>query len=449
MIFEKIFLASNQNLIQSNRIKILLFQLLSKSNILLQQVRVLDPLSNQDRIADVLIVDNTIEAIETRFLAIPDGTPIIDGRELIFAPGLVDLYSYSGEPGREERGTLENLTEAARAGGFTRVAILPNTVPAIDNPATLSLLNRKCEHLRSPFCLYFWGALTMGLAGQQMSEFADLAAAGAIGFADGRSIKNLALLRRLLEYIKPLNKPIALVPLSEALQGNGVMREGSNSIYYGLPGIPAIAETVAIASLLELIAATETPVHLMRISTRRGVELIAQAKARGVPVTASTTWMHLLFNTDDIASYDPNLRLEPPLGDREDMEALIEAVKQGTIDAIAIDSMPYTYEEKTLSFAEAPPGAIGLEFALPLLWERFVQSGQWSALDLWQSLSLRPLSCLQQKPISIAPKQSAAEAILFAPQVTWTLDESALESVCSNTPWFGKTITGRVLSKVD
>jgi dihydroorotase len=449
MTFKKIYPASNQNLIQSNRIKILRLQLLSKSNFLLQQVRVLDPLSNLDRIADVLIVDNAIEAIETHFSAIPDSTSIIDARELIFAPGLIDLYSYSGEPGREERETLASLTKAARAGGFTRVAILPNTIPAIDNPATLSLLNRKCEQLRAPVHLYFWGALTMGLEGQQMSEFADLAAAGAIGFADGRSIKNLALLRRLLEYIKPLNKPIALFPLNESLQGNGVMREGNNSIYYGLPGIPAIAETAAIASLLELIAATKTPVHLMRISTRRGVELIAQAKARGVPVTASTTWMHLLFNTNDLASYDPNLRLNPPLGDREDMEALIEGVKQGTIDAIAIDHMPYTYEEKTLSFAEAPPGAIGLEFALPILWKRFVQSGQWSALELWQSLSLRPLSCLQQKPISIAPKHSAAEAILFAPQETWTLKESALESLCSNTPWLGKTITGRVLSHID
>jgi dihydroorotase len=260
-------------------------------------------------------------------------------------------------------------------------------------------------------------------------------------------VKNLALLRRLLEYLKPLNKPVALVPVNESLKGKGVMREGTASLAYGLPGDPDISEAVAIASLLELIAATETPVHLMRISTRRGVELIADAKARGVPVTASTTWMHLLFNTDDVASYDPNLRLEPPLGNKEDMKALIEGVKQGIIDAIAVDHAPYTYEEKTLAFAEAPPGIIGLELALPLLWERFVESGQWSALELWQCLSVRPLSCLQQKPLSCAPGE-LAELVLFDPKATWTVEKQALKSLCSNTPWLGKPITGRVLSVI-
>jgi dihydroorotase len=289
--------------------------------------------------------------------------------------------------------------------------------------------------------------LTVAIEGQQMTEITDLAAAGAVGFADGRPVKNLGLLRRLLEYVKPLNKPVALVPVNESLKGKGVMREGVASISYGLPGDPAVSEAAAIASLLELIAATDTPVHLMRISTRRGVELIAQAKARGVPVTASTTWMHLLLNTNDVASYNPNLRLEPPLGNKEDMEALIEGVKQGIIDAVAVDHTPYTYEEKTLSFAEAPPGAIGLELALPLLWERFVDSGEWSALELWQCLSVRPLSCLHQKPISCTPGQPA-ELVLFDPKATWIVEQSELKSLCTNTPWLGKQITGRALSVI-
>jgi dihydroorotase len=466
--------------------------LLSQSKLLLQQVRVIDPLSDTDRIADVLIVGDRIEAIEPH-LDIPEDASLYEAEGLILAPGLVDLYSYSGEPGREERETLASLAAAASAGGFTRIAILPNTIPAIDNPATLALLKQKAESLdkvesrwaslsegrkskvgsknsslsshpphtthtphsslsslSSEGCsptLHFWGALTLGLEGQQMSEFADLAAAGAIGFADGRPLKNMGLLRRLLEYVKPLNKPIALVPVIESLQGNGVMREGGASINYGLPGNPAVAEASAIASLLELIAATETPVHLMRVSTRRGVELIAEAKARGVPVTASTTWMHLLLNTNDVASYDPNLRLEPPLGNKEDMEALIEGVKQGTIDAIAIDHKAYTYEEKTLSFAEAPPGAIGLELALPLLWERFVESEEWSALELWQSLSVRPLSCLGQPPLSCTPG-NPTELVLFDPKATWTVEQKTLNSLCTNTPWLGKEITGRIVSVI-
>lgn len=433
--------------------KTLLLQLLNSPKRLLQRVRVLDPLSDTDRIADVLIAGDRIEAIEAHFDSIPQDASVLETEGLILAPGLVDLYSYSGEPGHEERETLASLIAAAKAGGFTRLAILPNTIPPVDNPATLALLQQKLEVAsqtkefpKSPH-LNFWGALTVAIEGQQMTELTDLAAAGAVGFADGRPVKNLGLLRRLLEYVKPLNKPVALVPANESLKGKGVMREGVASISYGLPGDPAVSEAAAIASLLELIAAIDTPVHLMRVSTRRGVELIAQAKARGVPVTASTTWMHLLLNTNDVASYDPNLRLEPPLGNKEDMAALIEGVKQGIIDAVAVDHTPYTYEEKTLSFAEAPPGAIGLELALPLLWDRFVESGEWSALELWQCLSVRPLSCLHQKPISCTPGQPV-ELVLFDPKARWTVEQRELNSLSTNTPWFGKPITGRVVTDI-
>jgi dihydroorotase len=182
----------------------------------------------------------------------------------------------------------------------------------------------------------------------------------------------------------------------------------------------------------------------MRVSTRRGVELITDAKARGIPVTASTTWMHLLLSTDAIDLYNPNLRLEPPLGNPSDVEALRQAVKQGVIDAIAVDHSPYTYEEKTLAFAEAPPGAIGLELVLPLLWQNFVATGEWTALELWQALSTKPQFCWQQQPLSLASGQKA-ELILFDPNLTWTVEQKTLKSLSSNTPWLGKQITGRVL----
>ena len=217
-----------------------------------------------------------------------------------------------------------------------------------------------------------------------MSELADLASE-VIGFADGQPVKNISLLRRLLEYLKLFNKPVALVPIMRRLQGDGVVREGMQSFHYGLPEDPYISESVALATLLELVALIKTPVHIMKVSTRRGVELIASAKACGLPVTASTTWMHLLLDTEAVKNYDPNLRLEPPLGNQTDREALSEAVKHGVLEAIAVDHTPYTYEEKTVAFAEAPPGAIGLELVLPLLWQRFVASGEWSALTLWQA----------------------------------------------------------------
>ena len=182
----------------------------------------------------------------------------------------------------------------------------------------------------------------------------------------------------------------------------------------------------------------------MSVSTARGVELIANAKQRGVPVTASTTWMHLLFSTADIGSYDPNLRLEPPLGNPEDKLVLIDGVKQGIIDAIAIDHQAYTYEEKTLPFAEAPPGVVGLELALPILWQTLVASDRWSALELWQALSTHPANCLNQTLATIQPHQDN-ELVLFDPQKSWKLDSNNHHSLGANTPWWGKTITGRCL----
>lgn len=413
------------------------------SSELLQQVRVLDPVSGTDQLADLLITDNFIKAVEPKISDIAADTLVRDCQGLILGHGLVDLYSHSGEPGFEARETWLSLWEAAKAGGFTRLTILPDTTPSLDNPASLTQINQQQWHAPMPQ-IAGWGALTLGVAGQQMTELAELAAAGVVGFTDGRPLGNLGLLRRLLEYLQPLHKPVALMACDSKLMGNGVMREGANSIRFGLPGNPAFAESSALAAILELVAAIGTPVHLMRISTRRGVELIEQAKSQGLPVTASTTWMHLLLDTDDLGNYDPNLRLEPPLGNPNDRTALLQGVRDGVIDAIAIDHSPYTYEEKTVSFAEAPPGAIGLEIALPLLWHRLVETGDWSALELWQRLSTNPAICLGQKLKAIAPGQPA-ELVLFDPQKTWKVERQTLKSQSTNTPWLGQQITGRVI----
>jgi dihydroorotase len=415
--------------------------------VLVQKARILDPVSGKDEVGDILISDREIKAKEPNLKNFPDRTTIIDGRGLILAPGLVDLYSHSGEPGHEERETLATLAEAAIAGGFTRLGILPDTKPAIDRPASVEMLDKQTRILKTKLEVsphfYYWGALTLKLEGQQMTELADLAP-GTIGFADGYSLENLGLLRQLLEYVKPFNKIVALAVSNKDLKGHGVMREGAASIKYGLPGNPATSEAVAIASILELVATSGTPVHLMRVSTRRGVELIADAKARGIPVTASTTWIHLLVTADAIDIYDPNLRLEPPLGNPDDIKALIDGVKEGIIDAIAIDHSPYTYEEKTLAFAETPPGAIGLELALPLLWQRFVSTREWTALELWQALSTKPQQCWQQQPSSCQVGEKS-ELVLFNPDLNWTCDRDNLKSLSSNTSWFDKTITGRVV----
>ncbi|MGK7942362.1 MAG: dihydroorotase [Crocosphaera sp.] len=410
---------------------------------LLRQIQVLDPVANTNTVNDVLFDSRIIQAIDSHLDNIAQDTDVVEGKGLILAPGLMDLYSYSGEPGYEERETLRTLAASARAGGFTRVAILPQTFPPIDDLATLSYLQQQTKPFSS-VQFDFWGTLTHQGQGQQMTELAELVAGGVIGFTDNRGLENLALLRRLLEYLKPLKKPLGIVAAFPSLQGNGVMREGSYSIHYGLTGNPAMTESTAVATILEMVASTQTPVHLMRISTRRAVELIAWGKARGIPITASTTWMHLLLDSTHLAGYDPNLRLDPPLGNPDDRLALIEGIAQGIIDAIAVDHCAYTYEEKTVPFAESPPGSIGLELALPLLWQQLVETRNLSGLQLWKALSSNPRKCLGQVPTPIKVGQPS-DVIIFDPKKTWTVTPSTLESLSHNTYWLGKSIQGKVL----
>jgi dihydroorotase len=438
---------------------------------LLQQVRIIDPVSGTDQVADVLIEDGYIQSVTNNISDVPQDTHVQDCRGLVLGTGLIDLYSHSGEPGFEERETLCSLLQAAAAGGFTRISILPDTSPAVDHPAVVAqLLKRRGGHggrlgghggqgsnfsplspqsPQSPLSptlphLNVWGAITLDVAGKQMTEFADLAVAGVVGFADGQPLENTALVRRVLEYLQPLGKPVALWCCDRQLRSNGVMREGPDSLRFGLPGNPAASETSAIAALIELVAATETPVHIMRVSTARSVELIASAKSQGLPITASTTWMHVLLDTESLKSYNPNLNLDPPLGNPSDLSALRQAVRTGIVDAIAIDHAPYTYEEKTVAFAEAPPGAIGLELALPLLWQHLVETGEFSALQLWQALSSRPAECLKQNLSVIAPGQKA-ELTLFDPQQSWKVDRQNLCTLSQNTPWLGQQLTGKVV----
>ncbi|MEA5516236.1 dihydroorotase [Nodularia sp. UHCC 0506] len=411
---------------------------------LLKQVRVIDPGLETDEIADVLIADGKIQAVVTEISDISSDTQIKDCRGLVLGTGLVDLYSHSSEPGFEERETLSSLLQGAAVGGFTRVSILPDTSPAIDHPAIVAQLQQRGGKMGNIPHLHVWGAMTLDLAGKQLTELADLAAAGVVGFTDGRPWENLGFVRRVLEYLQPFGKPVAFWPCDRLLSANGVMREGTEALRLGLPPIPASAETSAIASLLELVAAIGTPVHIMRVSTARSVELIASAKGAGLPITASTTWMHLLLDTKAIKSYDTSLHLEPPLGNASDVEALRAGVKAGVIDAIAIDHAPYTYEEKVQAFAESPPGAIGFELALPLLWQNLVETGKFTALELWQALSTQPARCLQQKPSTIIPDQKT-ELTLFNPQEIWKVEKKNLHTLSSNTPWLGQEIKGRVV----
>jgi dihydroorotase len=409
---------------------------------LLRQVRLLDPLTHTDQVVDVLIGEGMIQAIADRIHEVPDQAQVIDSVGKVLGPGLVDLYSTVGEPGFESRETLQSFAAAAVAGGFTRVSLLPNTHPATDSTEQVEWM--LAHRPRLPVELQLWAALTQNVEGQKLVELSELAHSDICGFSDGLPLKPGTLVRYALEYLKPLKKCVMLWPCDRALAAQGVVRDGIQALQMGLPENSVLSETTALAALLEMIEVLQTPVHIMRVSTARSVALIETAKQRGLPITASTGWMYLLRNSEDLRSYNVNLRLDPPLGNPADQDALIRGLETGVIDAIAVDHQPYTYEEKTVPFSEAPPGAVGLELALPLLWQTFVATQRWSALNLWAKLSTHPLKILNQTRPAISENQTA-ELTLFDPNLTWEVNARSLKSESGNTPWLGSTLVGRVL----
>ena len=418
-----------------------------KSTVLLQQIRVIDPVEERDYVADVFINGDRIETIAAKITNYPNDTQVIEGKNLVLGTGLVDLYSHSGEPGYEARETLYSLAASGAAGGFIEIAVLPDTVPPINNLETIAALQQKADRLATdnvqPLSqLNFWVNLALDRESRQMSELAQLSDR-AIGFTQKLNFKNLSLFKQALEYLQPLQKPIAIDIADNQLTNNGVVREGIQSIRYGLIGNPDYAEAAAIAAVLEIIASIKTPVHIMNVSTAKGVELIANAKQKGIPITASTTWMHLLFSTEDQSSYNPNLRLEPPLGNPQDLKTLQQGIQTGIIDIIAIAHKAYTYEEKTVPFGLTPPGAIGLQLALPLLWQKLVTTQIVSPIQLWKALSWQPLSYLQKPAISI--KESTAKLVLFDTQKSWLVDADSICSLSANTFWWNQEITGQIV----
>lgn len=422
-------------------------------DICLQGVRLLDPCRQRDGVADVWLRRGHLLLVEAT--AIPAKIPRLDAAGWVLGPGLIDLYTSSGElednglsAGRE---TLTSLAAAARAGGFTQVGLLPTPLagtaafPVLDQPEQLGRYRRRPGDPR----WLPWAALSLGGREEAPSPWGELACAGAIGFVarlgGAESLRSLALVRQALEYLRPWNKPLLVWAWDPTLGGSGSLYEGVWALRLGLKGIPASAETAALARLLEVLRSVPSPppVHVMRLSQARSLELIQQAQAEGLPVTASTTWMHLLLSEEAVfeRGYDPNLRLLPPLPRAADREALIAGIRSGSL-GIAVDHAPYTYEEKTLPFADAPPGAMGLELALPLLWQNLVETGALTALQLWSALSLYPARCLGLEPPSLEP---GSDWVLFDPTHTWTVSAATLRSHSQATPWLGKTLRGRVL----
>jgi len=355
-----------------------------------------------------------------------------DWAGLVRGPALTDLYAHSGEPGNEQRETFVSLLQAAQAGGYGEITILPDTQPPLDQVSTIRALPLA---LNPSLKVNVLGAMTLGCRGEQPVEAQELAPWVA-GFTDNRPIAQWSILRNFLEYSQSLGRPLFVFPRTAQLH-RGVAREGKIALELGLPSLPDWAETSAVGTLLELVRLTGTPLHLMRLGTAAGIALVRQGKAAGLPISASVTVAQLIHTETEILSLDPQWRFDPPLGSVLDQQALWEGLRDGTIDAIASDHTPWTYAEKTLPFTQAPSGSLMLELALPLLWSHLVVPGHLEALTLWRALTVGPRRILGK----IDPLE---RWITFDPETHWTVNPSTIHSLSSNSPWWGKTVQGKV-----
>ena len=419
--------------------------------LLIRNGRLIDPASGLDRVGDLAIAGARVIALgEVSSDFTPERT--IDASGLVVAPGLVDLAARLREPGHEHEGMLESELAAAAAGGVTSLVCQPDTDPPLDEPGLVEMLKFRARKL-SRCRLFPLGALTRGLAGETLTEMAELTEAGCVGFSQAESaIANTLTMQRAMQYAATYGYTVWLRP-QDAWLGRGVAASGAVSTRLGLTGVPVVAETIALHTIFELVRATGARVHLCRLSSAAGVELLRAAKAEGLPVTADVS-INSLFLTDvDIGFFNSAMCLTPPLRQQRDRDALQAALADGTIDALVSDHNPVSSDEKTLPFGEATPGATGLELllGLALAW------GERHKLTLAQSLAritCEPVRVLGPAIGSLGSSAGrlvaggVADVCVYDPAARWAVSAAALVSQGKHTPFAfeisGFELVGRV-----
>ena len=407
--------------------------------------RVIDPASGLDKQTDVHVDGSIIDAI---------GSPRpgfaadrrIDATGLVVAPGLVDLAARLREPGFEYKATLESEMQAALAGGITSLSCPPDTDPPLDEPGLVEMLKHRAKELNQAQ-LYPLGALTVGLAGEAITEMAELAEAGCIGFSQaGEAVVDTQTLVRAMQYAHTFGFTVWLQPQDPHLARGGVAASGAMASRLGLPGIPVIAETVALHTIFELMRSTGCRVHLCRLSSAAGLELVRAAKRERLPVTCDVAVHHLHLIDVDIGYFDSNYRVTPPFRSQRDREAIRAALADGTIDAICSDHTPVDDDAKLLPFGEAEAGVTGLELLLPL-------TLKWAAeerIGLPQALAKLTGNAAAVLGIDAGQLRAGAQAdlCLFDPRAAWVVDRAGLCSQGKHTPYLGHELTGRVVASV-
>ncbi len=411
------------------------------TTILIRNGRVMDPSQGIDRITDVRVVEGRIDSLEPQSSAKAD--LVLDARDRIVAPGLIDIGAELREPGFEEDETIATGAAAAVAGGYTTLACLPNTDPPIDSQAGVEFLQHQAA--RAGQChVVVLACISKNREGHQLAEMGLLAEAGAVGFTDASApVANAELMRRALEYAQMFGRPILNRPEVPELNRDGVMHEGLVSTLLGLAGMPAEAEDVMTARDIRLAEATGGRLHLLHISSAGSIEILRRARARGVDVTAGIAAANFALDDEHLRRFDSNCKVNPPLRSADHVAACIEGLVDGTIDVIASGHTPRAAEKKMDVIDAAPHGMVGLETTLGLVGTKLVTAGHLSWYQVLAKLSCNPARILGLADKGTLRPGADADVVIIDPEATWVVDPSRFASLGRNTPLVGWTLHGR------
>jgi dihydroorotase len=413
--------------------------------VLIKGGRIIDPSKEFDEVGNLLIEDGKVKSYprDSKELEKNPEIQVIEAQGMVVAPGFIDLHVHLREPGFEYKETIRTGCEAAAASGFTSVVCMPNTNPVNDNASVTEyiLLKARTEGIVNVFPV---GAITKGQKGEVLAEIGEMWEAGCVAISDdGRPVMNSRVMRHAMEYVKAFGIPVISHAEDINLSANGVMNEGYNSTVLGLRGIPNASEDVMVARDITLAELTGTHLHIAHVSTRGAVRLIREAKRRGVKVTAEATPHHFTLTDKAVLDYDTNAKMNPPLRSQEDVEAVREGLKDGTIDVIATDHAPHSEDEKKVEFDLAPFGISGLETALPLSL-KLVKDGVLTLPELIKKLTSIPAGIIgiDRGTLRVG---AVADVVIFDPDKTVMVDRNKFRSKGKNTPFHGWELSGCVL----
>ncbi|HET7694889.1 MAG TPA: dihydroorotase [Vicinamibacterales bacterium] len=418
--------------------------------LLLKGGRLIDPAAGRDGEFDLLIEDGRVARIGRSLPA--EGAQVFEiQRGWIVAPGLIDIHVHLREPGQEHKETIATGTASAVAGGFTAVACMPNTDPVNDHPGITELILRKAAEAKQAR-VYPIGAVSLGSRGEQMSELAAQKAAGCVAFTDdGRPVASALLMRRALEYAGMLGVPIVNHCEDPSLKGDGVAHEGFHAARLGLRGIPGVAESIMVERDIALAELTGGPYHVCHMSARQSLRAVRAAKARGLTnVTCEVAPHHFVLTDEALETpirYDTNVKMNPPLREAADRDAMLEGIADGSVDVIATDHAPHHADEKLVEFDRAPFGIVGLETCVPLVFDRLVHAGRIGVARAIELLSTNPARVFRLPGGTLADG-AAADVTILAPDAPVTISAAALRSKSKNTPFDGWRLRGAVAATI-